>query len=90
MGLNNHSSSGRPPVSIETEGQDLQVSLETNYDCFAIDYMLETVVLVYCLQLINTFYLYKLGVSKNNILFNRENNNMQLGETPIYTQSAEN
>jgi hypothetical protein len=52
--------------------------------------MLETVVLVYCLQLINTFYLYKLGVSKNNILFNRENNNMQLGETPMNTQSAEN
>jgi hypothetical protein len=62
----------------------------SKYDDFAIDYMLETVVLVYCLQLINTFYLYKLGVSKNNILFNRENNNMQLGETPMNTQSAEN
>ena len=42
---------------------------------FATDYMLETVLFVYCLLFINTFYLYKLDASKKNILLDNQNNN---------------
>ena len=55
----------------------------------AIDYMLETV-LVYCLLFINTFYLYKLDVSRNNILLNSQNNDTTINDKLIDTQSAEN
>jgi Cytochrome C and Quinol oxidase polypeptide I len=55
----------------------------------ATDYMLETV-LVYCLLFINTFYLYKLDVSRNNILLNSQNNDTTISDKHIYTQSAEN
>lgn len=59
-------------------------------DYFATDYMLETILFVYCLLFINTFYLplpcngpcknrarlgSKLDVSKNNNLLNSQNNN---------------
>ena len=40
----------------------------------ATDYMLETISFVYCLLFINTFYLSKLDVSRNNILLNSQNN----------------
>ena len=36
--------------------------------------MLETILFVYCLLFINTFYLSKLDVSRNNILLNSQNN----------------
>jgi hypothetical protein len=62
--------------------------------------MLETVSFVYCLLFINTFYLYKLDVSRNSLLLNSENNNttislghaeLQKHATPLMdTQSAEN
>ena len=55
----------------------------------ATDYMLETV-LVYCLLFINTFYLYKLDVSRNNILLNSQNNDTTINDKLIDTQSAEN
>lgn len=54
----------------------------------ATDYMLGTV--VYCLLFINTFYLCKLDVSKNNILLNSENNDTSINDKIIDTQSAEN
>lgn len=54
----------------------------------ATDYMLETV--VYCLLFINTFYLYKLDVSRNNILLNSQNNDTTINDKLIDTQSAEN
>ena len=62
--------------------------------------MLETVSFVYCLLFINTFYLYKLDVSRNSLLLNSENNNttISLGHADLQkqatllmdTQSAEN
>lgn len=55
----------------------------------ATDYMLETV-LVYCLLFINTFYLYKLDVSRNNILLNSQNDDTTINVKLIDTQSAEN
>jgi hypothetical protein len=57
---------------------------------FASDYMLETILFLYYLLFINTFYLYKLDVSKNNIiLLNSQNNNIRdLKGSNI--QSAEN
>lgn len=57
---------------------------------FATDYMLETVFFAYCLLFINTFYLYKLDVSKNVVLLNSENNNTAIETKTINTQSAEN
>lgn len=39
------------------------------------DYMLESILFVYYLLFINTSYLYKLDVSRNNILLNSQNNN---------------
>lgn len=59
--------------------------------------MLGTVSFVYCLLFINTFYLYKLDVSRNSLLLNSENNNttISLGSAVqsqqlMDTQSAEN
>lgn len=52
--------------------------------------MLGTVSLVYCLLFINTFYLYKLDVSKNNILLNSQNNDTTISTKLMDTQSAEN
>ena len=57
---------------------------------FATDYMLETVSFVYCLLFINTFYLYKLDVSRNSLLLNSENNNTTISTQLMDTQSAEN
>lgn len=57
---------------------------------FATDYMLETVSFVYCLLFINTFYLYKLDVSKKNILLDNQNNNSTISCKLMDTQSAEN
>ena len=70
----------------------LASSINNNYS--ATDYMLGTVSLVYCLLFINTFYLYKLDVSRNNILLNSQNNDttISLGSATqlMDTQSAEN
>lgn len=52
--------------------------------------MLETVFFVYCLLFINTFYLYKLDVSKNNILLDNQNNSTTISSKDMNTQSAEN
>lgn len=61
----------------------------TNKNYFATDYMLETVLLVCCLLLINTFYLY-IDASKNNILLSSQNNNITINSRFMSTQSAEN
>lgn len=74
-----------------------------NNNYFATDYMLETVSFVYCLLFINTFYLYKLDVSKNSLLLNSQNNDTAIssgyarlskgskqGIQLMDTQSAEN
>jgi Cytochrome C and Quinol oxidase polypeptide I len=66
-----------------------QNNLSSIKNCSATDYMLETV-LVYCLLFINTFYLYKLDVSRNNILLNSQNNDTTINDKLIDTQSAEN
>jgi hypothetical protein len=51
-----------------------QNNLSSLKDYFATDYMLGTILFVYCLLFINTFYLSKLDVSKNNnILLNKKN-----------------
>ena len=57
---------------------------------FAIDYMLETILFVYCLLFINTFYLYKLDASRNNILLNSQNNDITIDSDAMNIQSAEN
>nr|YP_010424028.1 hypothetical protein NQV51_mgp27 [Aspergillus sclerotioniger]USH57626.1 hypothetical protein [Aspergillus sclerotioniger] len=71
---------------------------------FATDYMLETVLFVYCLLFIYTTYLYKLDASRNNILLNSQNNNISISSAArsaqwtsrressklMNTQSAEN
>jgi hypothetical protein len=67
-----------------------QNNLSSINNYFATDYMLETVLFVYCLLFINTFYLYKLDVSKNNILLNSQNNDTTISSKLINTQSAEN
>ncbi len=59
----------------------------------ATDYMLETVLYVYCLRFINTFYLagHKKDVSRNILLLNRENNDTTSSNKELpSTQSAEN
>ena len=63
-----------------------------NLNYYAIDYMLETILFVYYLLFINTFYLYKLDVSRENILLNSKNDDTTIsspGEL-INIQSAEN
>nr|YP_009568483.1 hypothetical protein [Drechslerella brochopaga]QBL02563.1 hypothetical protein [Drechslerella brochopaga] len=67
-----------------------QNNLFTFNNYFAIDYMLGTILFVYCLLFINTFYLYKLDASRNNILLNSQNNDITVGSEPLNTQSAEN
>jgi hypothetical protein len=57
---------------------------------FATDYMLETILFVYCLLFINTFYLYKLDVSRNSILLNSQNNDTTISFKHMNIQSAEN
>ena len=62
-------------------------------NCFATDYMLETLLFVYYLLFIYTFYLYKLDVSKKAqavILLNSKNNNNTINDKFINRQSAEN
>lgn len=60
-------------------------------DYSAIDYMLGTILCVYSLLFINTFYLFKLDVSKNIILLNSQNNNTtSLNKELTGIQSAEN
>lgn len=58
---------------------------------YAIDYMLGTMFFVYYLLFINTVYLNKLDVSKNNILLNSENNNTTINSKEFMDiKSAEN
>jgi hypothetical protein len=62
---------------------------------FATDYMLETMLFVYCLLFINMFYLYIVDASKNNIYFNSvllnsQNNNTTICSKHMDVQSAEN
>jgi hypothetical protein len=62
---------------------------------FATDYMLETMLFVYCLLFINMFYLYILDGSRNNIfvysvLLNSQNNNTTMCYKHMNIQSAEN
>ena len=61
-------------------------------DYFETDYMLEIVFLMCYLLFINTFYLYKLDVSRNYILLNSQNNNTEIDSSieSMNTQSAEN
>jgi hypothetical protein len=70
-------------------GQNTLSSLK-NY--FATDYMLGTILFVYCLLFINTFYLSKLDVSRNNILLNSQNNDTTISSRKelMNIQSAEN
>ena len=78
------------------------IIFENIKDYFATDYMLETVLFIYYLLFINTFYLYKLDVSKMIalaslaslakafLLLNSENNNIKISNQLMNTQSAEN
>lgn len=61
--------------------------LFNNYS--AIDYMLETILYVYCLLFINTFYLYKIDVSRNNLL-NSQNNDTSISLKLMGIEPAEN
>ena len=67
-----------------------QNNLSSIKDYFETDYMLETVLFVYCLLFINTFYLYKLDVSRNILLLNSQNNDATISSKLMSTQSAEN
>jgi hypothetical protein len=71
------------------------------FSYYATDHMLETVLFVYCLLFIYTFYLYivfppayaggrQTDASKNNILLNSQNNNITINSPFMSTQSAEN
>jgi Cytochrome C and Quinol oxidase polypeptide I len=71
-------------------GQNNLSSYFINRNYSATDYMLGTVSFVYCLLFINTFYLYKLDVSRNNNLLSSENNNTTISNQLMDTQSAEN
>jgi hypothetical protein len=70
----------------------LASSINNNYS--ATDYMLETVSFMCCLLVINTFYFYKLDVSRNCLILNSKNNNTIISHgyaTQLMdTQSAEN
>ncbi len=63
--------------------------LSSNNNYYATDYMLETILFVYCLLFINTFYLYKLDFSRN-ILLNSQNNDTTISYKLMNIQSAEN
>lgn len=70
-----------------------QNNLSSLKDYFATDYMLGTILFVYCLLFINTFYLSKLDVSRNNnILLNSQNNDTTISSRKelMNIQSAEN
>jgi hypothetical protein len=67
-----------------------QKSLSSSKNFFATDYMLETMFFGYCLLFINTFYLSKLDVSRNNILLNSQNNDTTISPKLMNVQSAEN
>jgi hypothetical protein len=67
-----------------------QNNLSSIKNYFATDYMLETIFFVYCLLFINTFYLYKLDVSRKNILLNSQNNDTTISSKLMDIQSAEN
>jgi len=67
-----------------------QNNLSSIKNYFATDYMLETVLFMYYLLFIYTFYLYKLDVSRKNILLNSQNNNTTISYKLMDTQSAEN
>jgi hypothetical protein len=67
-----------------------QNSLSFIKNYFATDYMLETILFLYYLLFIYTFYLYKLDVSRNNILLNSQNNNITISCKLMNIQSAEN
>jgi hypothetical protein len=69
-----------------------QINISSLNDYFATDYMLGTILFVYCLLFINTFYLSKLDVSRNNNLLNSQNNNttISLSKELMNIQSAEN
>ena len=71
------------------------------FSYYATDHMLETVLFVYCLLFIYTFYLYivfppayaggrQTDASKKNILLNSQNNNITINSPFMSTQSAEN
>uniref|UniRef100_UPI002551D1B6 LAGLIDADG homing endonuclease n=1 Tax=Cyathus pallidus TaxID=380665 RepID=UPI002551D1B6 len=61
-------------------------------DYYATDYMLGTILFVYCLLFINTFYLSKLDVSRSFNLLNSQNNDtaISLKKELMNIQSAEN
>ena len=67
-----------------------QNNLSSIKNYFATDYMLETIFFVYCLLFINTFYLYKLDVSRINFLLNSQNNDTTISSKLMNIQSAEN
>ena len=71
-------------------GQNNLSSYFSNKNYSATDYMLGTVSFVYCLLFINTFYLYKLDVSRKNLLLNSQNNDTAISNKLMDTQSAEN
>jgi len=93
MGQNNLSSMSRLSALIVGYNLILSATMPI-FNYFATDYMLETILLLYCLLFINTFYLYKLDASKNNniILLNSQNNDTKCTKNPELPniQSAEN
>ena len=70
-----------------------QNNLSSLNNYFVTDYMLETMFLVFYLLFINTFYLYKIDVSRNmrnSCLLNSQNNNKTMDFMSMNIQSAEN
>ena len=65
-------------------------SIKKNNNYFETDYMLETILFVYCLLFINTSYLYKLDPSRKNFLLNSQNNDSTISSKLMNIQSAEN
>lgn len=66
-------------------------NLSSIVNYFATDYMLGTILYVYSLLFINTFYLYKLDVSKNILLLNSQNIDTTSSNKELPSiQSAEN
>ena len=67
-----------------------QMNLCSIMNSSATDYMLGTILCVYCLLFIITFYLYKLDVSRNILLLNSENNDTTSSNKELPSiQSAE-
>jgi hypothetical protein len=71
-------------------GQKNSSSYEKFKNFFATDYMLENVLIWCFLLVINTFYLYKIDVSRKNTLLISQNKNTTISSKLINTQSAEN